>query len=224
MDLAASKRKNEAIKIAQSYFESKDRCVIVETETTGLTASSVVIWLTVMDLDGKILFDELLKMPPNKRMNPEAQAIHGVSLKMLKSDGKDFNDVFDDFLKPLFDSKKLIMFNAEFHSLMLEQTIKAHKIDAPMYMDCLDLQEVYKMFLGRYGNPALPNRENTGEGDCRAVLAILKKMAETDMIELPVEKAPIIYQNQEWPSCFTVTGFILGLLFFIIFLKACFQR
>lgn len=61
------------------------RVLVVDTETTGLKPqlTDEILSLTILDLDGNVLFDELVR-PENRKRWPKAQEVHGITPAMVK--------------------------------------------------------------------------------------------------------------------------------------------
>ena len=61
--------KDGAINIAREILKHKEDYVILDTETTGLGDSDVIIQISIIDLDGNVLMDSLIKPTKKKRMS-----------------------------------------------------------------------------------------------------------------------------------------------------------
>lgn len=61
------------------------RVIVLDTETTGLRAddNDEILSLTIIDLEGTVLFNELVK-PENRKRWPKAQEINGITPAMVK--------------------------------------------------------------------------------------------------------------------------------------------
>lgn len=119
-------------------------------------------------------------------MNPEAEQIHGISMKRLK-EAPIFEKVLEQFV-PLAEGKKLLTFYAAFHFDMIQQTIEQDGIARlDVYYSSFEcIQDKYKKFLDR-DYLALPGRDNTGVGDCNASLDVIEEMAAGEIQPLPEE-------------------------------------
>lgn len=161
---------------------AQDDWLIVDSETTGLSPTDVVIELAVMDQHGVLLMDSRVALPKGKRIAQGAKDLHGLTRDELR-DAPPWREVRDRFLK-LTAGKRLLSYNAPFREAMLDQTDRAHGFE-PVEHHWLDLQSSYSEFLNEpddYGRrprlQALPGKSHRSSEDCAAVLRLAKRIAE----------------------------------------------
>lgn len=96
----------------------KENIVVIDTETTGLDAEKdEVLSLAIVDIDGNVLFDHLIKPQHHKRW-PNAEKINGISWQDVK-DEKTLEEYADE-LAPYFRDENLIVgYNVWFDIEML---------------------------------------------------------------------------------------------------------
>lgn len=180
--------RNEAIRWARGVLDRKDGYVIFDTETTGLDDSDVIVHLAVMDLDRVMLINTRVKPLSKRRISADATYMHGFKLSDLK-DAPFFEEVYE-MLRPIADTKMFLSYNAPFHGGMVKQTYLNEGLTSDeIGLNCIDVKAQYVKFSG-HRNPALPGRDNTGVGDCRATLAVLHKMAEAELADEPPPAEP----------------------------------
>ena len=98
----------------------KNKVYILDTETTGLRKNDEVLSLSIVNFNGVVVFDELIK-PRNRKTWKAAQEIHGISYDAVK-DKKQLVE-YEEQLKPFFSKGCLIVgYNIEFDRKMLEQS------------------------------------------------------------------------------------------------------
>ncbi len=185
---ASIRRRNSAIEWARNVLENKDRYLVVDTETTGLKEKDVVIHFAVMNLHREMLINTLVRPTRKRSMHPEAEAIHGITFKELKT-APFFEKVLQSFV-PIWEGKQLLAYRAVFHANMIDQTIEQDGIAKPRIWlsDFECIQEKYQDFWGR-DYLTMPGRDNTGEGDCNAALDVIEEMANAELQALPAEQA-----------------------------------
>lgn len=92
------------------------KVIVFDTETTGLNIGGSrrdeILSLAVMNLDGDVLFCDLLK-PSERKKWPKAESINGISPSMVK----DKQTIIErrSEIEPIFKSAKLyVAYNADF--------------------------------------------------------------------------------------------------------------
>lgn len=98
------------------------RPLFIDTETTGLNyTDDQIVDLCVIDTDGVVLFDTLIK--PTKPIDPDAAILTGITDEMVK-DAPTFAQVWDRLAAILTD-RLVITYNASFDVRMLAQSARA---------------------------------------------------------------------------------------------------
>lgn len=89
------------------------RVIVLDTETTGTKPSSdEILSLTIIDLDGTVLFDELVR-PERRKRWPKAQEVNGITPAMV-ADRKTLAE-HGDFLRELWKNVDLVVgYNVSF--------------------------------------------------------------------------------------------------------------
>ena len=131
-----------------------------------------------MDLDGNMLVDTPVKPLSKRRISAEAKYLHGYGLKDLKN-APLLVDIIPK-IKEIAETRTFLSYNAQFHIPMLEQSILNEGILVDLEIKGKDVKVHYIDFSDRY-NPPLPNRKNTGIGDCTATLDLIKIMATAEL-------------------------------------------
>lgn len=108
----------------------RDDVLILDTETTGLSQAEV-IEVAVIDTRGEVLLESLVA-PRVKRMNPYAERVHGISLKMLEG-APSWPEVFPA-LAALAERRTILAWNAPFDASMLRQTSERWAIEHPSWL------------------------------------------------------------------------------------------
>jgi DNA polymerase-3 subunit epsilon len=107
----------EAISWARQVLEGGE-ALILDTETTGLDANDEVIQVGIMDLDGNVLLDTLVR--PTVPIASEARSVHGITDQELAY-APYFSDLYDTLAR-LLVNRCVLAYNADFDHRLLEQT------------------------------------------------------------------------------------------------------
>lgn len=122
------------------------RIIVLDTETTGLKKTDVVLSLSIVDGNGKVLFDHLIR-PEKRRSWPEATKIHGIKWKDVESE-KELEEYSEELLD-IFDPKKvslIVGYNLEYDLKMLEQSGAYLHVPESLRFDVM---REYARFAGR---------------------------------------------------------------------------
>lgn len=158
--------------------------VILDTETTGLDDEAEIVQLAIIDLHnacacaGGVFLDTLIR--PSQPIPSAATAIHGITDAMV-ADAPRMSDILP-LLRSLLDHRTVLIYNAEYDTRLLSQSGVPNLAGWPTTFVCV--MQWYSMYVGDwseyYGNykwQRLPGGDHSALGDCRATLAVLKRMA-----------------------------------------------
>jgi DNA polymerase-3 subunit epsilon len=140
-------RQLRIIKWADKLMKSRE-FVVLDTETHDKD-NPYPIEISVIDPDGNILFNQLVKLPEGKKINPESMAIHGITHEMIEADGLYFDEVWKD-LKQVLSEKTVITYNAEFDCDVLFNALPALYHPMPGTWECAMLK--YAEFAGDWND------------------------------------------------------------------------
>lgn len=178
--------------LCKSLLEDKN-AVILDTETTGLDNDAEILEISVIDMQGNVLFDSLIR-PSAAKAWPDAQRVHKISPEAVSGFGN-MNVFFDAFLKPLLSKKTIVVYNAPFDSRLLQQSLKASGIDYDvMSWEWVDVMEPYAEHWGDwsewhqsykwqrltsacYQQGITVKEAHRALGDCRMTLDLLRNIA-----------------------------------------------
>lgn len=96
-----------------------DDFIVLDTETTGLGHRDEVVELGVLDHDGRVLMQTLVR-PRAGVVAPAASRIHGLTMADLK-DAPSFAEVYDELLRH-GQGRRVIAWNAPFDERMVRQS------------------------------------------------------------------------------------------------------
>jgi DNA polymerase III subunit epsilon len=108
--------------IAREWMDRKP--IFLDTETTGLRAGAEICEIALIDHDGRLLLDTLVK--PTRPIPRDALAIHGITDAMVEG-APTFAGLLPQ-LNELLSGRDVVIYNAEFDQKMLSQSAAAHGI------------------------------------------------------------------------------------------------
>lgn len=173
---------DEAREWAKNVLEFKRNVVIFDTETTDLNGE--IIEIAVIDLDGNVLLNKRIK--PVGEMNPDAQAIHGISLDMLANEAA-FPDIHAELCK-VFEGQAVLSYNIDFDRGRMKADCERHGLELPKWSGTNCIMEMYARHAGdwsEYWNSfkwqkldnVIWDADHSALGDAKAALEALKIMA-----------------------------------------------
>ena len=121
--------------------------IYLDVETTGLDWDDEVIEIAVLDEDGEVLLNSLIRPTSRASINKEAKKTHKISKRMLKK-APTWEAIYPQ-LKELLDGKVIRTYNAEFDQRLLEQTCKAW--DLPIFTNqFVCIMKAYSLHAGHF--------------------------------------------------------------------------
>lgn len=182
------KRKRQLYLETASTFLNGD-FVIVDVETTGLLKTSQIVEISIIDTNGEVLIDTLIK--PKSRIGEKAMSIHGITNEMVKAAPK-WPEVYES-VKEILESRPAIAYNAEFDDRLIQQTCAKYNLpEIQSKFECA--MHFYSSWInernpktGQYKWKKLQDAATTAGvskgpqshrslGDCFLVLGVLKYM------------------------------------------------
>lgn len=178
-----------AVEWAKNTLESPS-LVILDTETTGLNSTDEIVSIGVIDAQGNVLLDSLIK--PLKVIPLAATNIHGISNMDVDSSPR-LPEIYPEIARVL-NNKVVVGYNIDYDLGMLRANCKRHKLPPikPMVDYCAmkkyaqfkgarnDMTGEYKWFklsvaCAQLGIPT--PRTHSAIDDCLLTLALLRGMA-----------------------------------------------
>jgi DNA polymerase-3 subunit epsilon len=120
--------------------------VFLDTETTGLGSEDEIIELSIIDHDGSLLFDSLIR--PTKPIPTDATAIHGITNDDVQT-ARPWPIVWPEVRGFLF-GRLIVIYNQEFDLRMLQQTHSRYKMPWKERLNTFDLMKLYAEFRGEW--------------------------------------------------------------------------
>lgn len=168
-----------AVRWARKVLDSPDKCVILDTETTGL-GNAEIVEIAIIDLHGNQLLNTLVK--PSIPIPQEVTAIHGIDDSTVAH-----SPTFPAIYQQIADAvkgKTVLVYNLAFDSKILKYCCKLHKlpvINPKKQGDCI--MEWFAQWVGNYsdywGDYTWQSLDggHRAASDCLAALQVIEQMA-----------------------------------------------
>jgi DNA polymerase III epsilon subunit-like protein len=140
----ASNDRNNAIREAQDFLAKKP--IYLDTETTGLTDTDEIIEIAIIDHDGTILLDELLK--PSKNIPADATRIHGITDTMVAGARK--WPIIWPLVRSIIISRYIGIFNAKYDLRMMRQSLTMYGLPWRENLRTFDIMQIYAKYFGEW--------------------------------------------------------------------------
>jgi DNA polymerase III epsilon subunit-like protein/very-short-patch-repair endonuclease len=168
----------------------RDDLIIFDTETTGTNQWSEILEIAILDREGNILFDRLVK--PKRGIPRESSEVHGITKEDVK-DKLRFDEIWPE-ISHYFENGMVLAFNVAFDLRMLKQTAHRWKMTLPenIQHDCIMLKYAsYQRAVnkGQSKSPSLLEAceqlgiqpgQHRALGDAQAAWGVLKKLSEME--------------------------------------------
>lgn len=181
-------RKQAIINQARQWIAKNP--VYIDTETTGLDKTAEIVEIAVIESDGSILFQSLVK--PARPIPPGLIRVHGIDNTMVEA-APTFPVVWAS-LRPLVINRKIGFYNAEFDLRMIRQSIEVYRLPWKDSLTSFDVMQLFAALrgdwdpirrayrfvkledAGRSMNIPLPNAHRAAD-DARLTRALLHAIA-----------------------------------------------
>jgi DNA polymerase-3 subunit epsilon len=145
MDATKSTPRQQAIYIAQQRL--KQNPVFIDTETTGLDRQAEIVEIAIIDHDGTVLLDELVK-PLRLPIPASATAIHHITDKAVEN-AKTWPVLWPTIRSILF-GRVIGFYNEEFDMRMLQQTHSGYGLPWKESFQTFCIMKLYAQFAGQW--------------------------------------------------------------------------
>ena len=135
--------RQQAMRIASKMLDLNP--IYIDTETTGFDPVDVVIEVAVLDTDGSVIYQSLVK--PNRPIPVQASAVHGIT-EITVIQAPSWNEVWPEVVKSVH-GRIAAFYNAEFDLRMLRQSCGLNGIpwESP-FVDDFCVMELFARYYG----------------------------------------------------------------------------
>ena len=138
---------SQAILTAQQVLQQKP--YYLDTETTGLDKQSEIVEIAIVDDDGSIIFNSMVK--PSLPIPPVTTKIHKITDKMVEQ-SPTFPIIWQQ-LRPLLANRLLAAYNSDFDMQMIKQSYTRYRLPWKENLLSFDIMKLYAQFIDNW-NPA----------------------------------------------------------------------
>lgn len=169
-----------AIKEIKNLLDNKNRYVILDTETTGLSNDDKIIEIAIIDLDGNELLNTRVKT--DVEISKEAASVHGISQEDL-ANAPEFNEIIKD-IEEVLEDKIALIFNEEFDIRMLRQSGYKKRIHSKCLMNLYMEYAISDKWISltnamKYEKVKLI-QDHSAKGDCICCLELMKAIVKNN--------------------------------------------
>lgn len=109
-------------------------CLILDTETTGLSDSAEIVEISIIDHKGNTVMDTLVK--PAHPIPADASRIHGITNEMVAG-APTWPELHEQF-NSIITGKTLVIYNADYDTRLIKQTAAQYGLttEQPKTIEC----------------------------------------------------------------------------------------
>ena len=133
--------------IAAAQIKVNRRPVYLDTETTGLNPTDQIVEICLIEADGSILFESLVK--PTGRIPYDATRVHGITEAMV-ANAPTWPEIWPQVSAALA-GRQLGIYNAEYDLRLMQQSHKVHALEWPApEFTSFCIMKLYAQFRGEW--------------------------------------------------------------------------
>jgi DNA polymerase III subunit epsilon len=143
-NLPSNNPRNDTIKIAREVLTRNP--IFLDTETTGLNRSDEIVEISIVDDEGKLVYESLVR--PSQPISPDAMAVHGISNEAVKT--APAWPVIWPTLRTFLVGHLICAYNAEFDMRMMQQSHARYRLPWKETFKSFDIMQLYSQFKGEW--------------------------------------------------------------------------
>lgn len=144
MLISSPAARQRAIQTARKVLN--ERPVYLDTETTGLNSSDEIIEISIVDDEGVVLFESLVK--PSQPIPESATLIHGITDEEVES-ARNWPAIWPQVRSFIF-GRLVVMYNESFDMRMMQQSHARYRLPWKERINTFDLLKLYAEFQGEW--------------------------------------------------------------------------
>ena len=144
MGISIADIRRQAVTQAQEYIQMKP--VYLDTETTGLNKNDEIVEIAIIDADGSLLLDELVK--PKKMIPQDAYRIHGIDNAMVAT-ARSWPLLWP-LVREILINRPIGIYNVEFDLRLMRQSFDAYNLPWKDTLNTFDILLLFARFYGEW--------------------------------------------------------------------------
>jgi DNA polymerase III subunit epsilon len=136
--------------IAQAQIELNKQPIYLDTETTGLKEHDQIVEICLLEHDGSIAFQALVK--PTVKIPPDATRVHHITDAMV-STAPIWPEIWPQ-IETLLTTQRIAIYNAEYDLRLLKQSHGAHGLHWATPISHFCIMRLYAQFRGDWNSRA----------------------------------------------------------------------
>ena len=119
-----SREQDRKAAIARAQIELNKQPVYLDTETTGLKPTDQIVEICLLESDGTVLFESLVK--PTVKIPADAMRVHHITDAMVSA-APGWPELWPQ-LEPILAQRRIAIYNAEYDLRLMQQSHRAHRL------------------------------------------------------------------------------------------------
>lgn len=132
--------------IAQAQIELNQQPIYLDTETTGLHDRDQIVEVCLLEHDGSIAFQSLVK--PTVKIPPDAARVHHITEAMVGA-APAWPEIWPQ-IETLLTTRRVAIYNAEYDLRLLQQSQRAHGQTWSAAINHFCIMKLYAQFRGEW--------------------------------------------------------------------------
>ena len=134
--------------IAQAQIELNKKPIYLDTETTGLKDHDQIVEICLLEHDGSIAFQSLVK--PTVKIPPDATRVHHITDAMV-STTPTWAEIWPQ-IETLLTARRIAIYNADYDLRLLKQSHLAHGLSWSAPVNSFCIMKLYAQFRGDWNS------------------------------------------------------------------------
>jgi DNA polymerase III subunit epsilon len=136
--------------VVQAQIELNKKPICLDTETTGLKENDQIVEICLLEHDGSIVFESLVK--PTVKIPPDAMRVHHITDAMV-STAPAWPEIWQQ-VETILTTRRIAIYNAEYDLRLMLQSHRAHGLAWSASISHFCVMKLYARFRGDWNSRA----------------------------------------------------------------------